>query len=252
MIGQKNHTEHLDSLSALIARAELLKNRKEYLNAIKIYEKAMELNPNDYFLTQRMALVTYKSRLPDPLTSLYKAESILSDLKPYDSNDPETLGLAGSINKKLFEEIGDPVYLEKALAFYKHGYYLVNNYYNGINVANIYILKASIVENKAEAFLCFKNAIATNKNVIIICNDLISSPRFDERNDKEYVYQTLAQAYLGLDQNHEVIKLIPTINEVSKGSFDLDTFHEHNSKMIDAIIKFKGKYPDFIQNQPAI
>ena len=233
--------DQLDSLSAMVAHAEVLKNRKEYLRAIKIYERAMELNPGDTFLIQRMALVTYKSRIPDSLHSLLAAQAILARLNPEDSIDPETLGLSGSINKKLFEETGKKIYFEKAFSFYNKGFQETDDYYNGINLAYLYLLKASMEEEADEAQVLFENANSTNKYIVSICAEVIASTDFAERNDKEFIYQTLAQAHLGLDQTREVIKLIPTINEVSKGSFDLDTFHKQNSKLIDALEKYKQR-----------
>ncbi|MDQ3109573.1 MAG: TRAFs-binding domain-containing protein [Bacteroidota bacterium] len=234
-----------DSLSALIAHAEVLKNKKEYDKAAKVYTKALEHSPGDPFLIQRLALVTYKTRQPDAITALHNAHEIISVLKPQDSVDPETLGLSGSINKKLFEESGEDFFLEKALQFYERGFSKAKNYYNGINAAYLYLVKAANADNKSAAYVLFEKFVFANENVISICIRLIISPEFEDRNDKEYIYQTLAQAYLGLDQTHEVIKLIPTINEVSKGHFDLDIFHEQNSKLIDHLVKFKKKYPEY-------
>lgn len=243
MTGKANFSENPGSLSALISHAEVLKNRKEFVQAKEVIEKAIGLNPGDPFLIQRLALVTYKSRLPDPVNALINANLLLSALNPSESNDPETIGLAGSINKKMFEETGEESFIEESLWFYERGFSICKDYYNGINLAYLFLLKASITDNKSEARKFYEKSVFANEAVISICIKLIISPDFDERDDREYIYQTLAQAYLGMDQNHEVIKLIPTINEVSKGSFDLDTFHEQNSKLIDALVKFKKKFP---------
>jgi tetratricopeptide (TPR) repeat protein len=170
---------------------------------------------------------------------------MLTGLKPYESSDPETLGLSGAIHKKLYEESGDTFFLEQAILFYKRGFSVAKDYYNGINLAYLYALKAAESENKSEAYTFYEQAVSVNENIISICISLIISEDFKERSDKEYIYQTLAQAYLGLDQMREVIKLIPTINEVSKGHFDLDIFHEQNSKLIDHLVKFKKKYPEY-------
>ncbi len=247
MAGQITFSENPDSLSSLIAHAEVLKNRKEYVRAREVFEKAILLSPGDTFLRQRLVLVTYKSGLPDSVNALLKADMLLAVLKPEESTDPETLGLAGSIHKKLFEETGGGSFLEEAVWFYERGFSVCKNYYNGINLAYLFLLKAIAAQSKSEAQAYFEKVVNANESVISICIKHIISADFDMRNDREYVYQTLAQAYLGLDQNHEVIKLIPTINEVSKGSFDLDTFHEQNSKLIDALVKLKKKYPEFVR-----
>lgn len=245
MTSQFDYSEHPDSLSALIAHGEVLKNRKEFVRAKEVFERAIELNPGDTFLLQRLALVTYKSRLPDPLEALQRALKILSPLNPLKSNDPETLGLSGSIYKKLYEETGDVSFLEKSVWYYERGFSISKSHYNGINLAYLHVVKAANEEKKSAASTLYTKSVIINESIISICINLIISPDFGSRNDKEYIYQTLAQAYLGLGQNHEVIKLIPTINEISKGSFDLDVFHEQNSKLIDALVKFKKMHPEF-------
>jgi tetratricopeptide repeat protein len=203
---------------------------------------AIKISPKDTFLIQRMALVTYKEGVPDKLQSLREAASILSFLDPETSLDSETTGLSGSVNKRMYEETGNRVFLEKAIWFYQRGFDLTNDYYNGINLAYLCILKAAEEVSKPEAIAYFENARTLNNKIISICTELINGPDFSKRDDIEYIYETLAQAYLGNDMNHDVIKLIPTINEISKGSFDLDTFHEQNNKIIDAIVKFKKKH----------
>jgi hypothetical protein len=193
-----------------------------------------------------MALVTFKLQQPDHISALHKAQFILSLVKPEDSTDAETLGLSGSICKKIYEASGDEAYLEKAWWFYERGFSKTQNYYNGINLAYIYLVKAANATDHEKIRSNYEKAAFVNENVISICVRLIISADFLARNDKEYIYQTLAQAHLGLGQDHEVIKLIPTINEVSKGSFDLDTFHEQNSKLIDALVKIKKKHPGLL------
>lgn len=233
------------NLHEMIAQAEMLKNGKEYDKAAKLYAQALGQKPGDDFLLQRMALMTYKLRLPDTMLSLQHAHRMLAPLKPHESRDPETLGLSGAIQKKLFEESGDEFFLGKAIDAYQRGFSVAKDYYNGINLAYLYVLKAAKAEDKKEAYAFFDKAACINENVIAICINLVISPDFEERNDKEYIYQSLAQAHLGLDQTREVIKLIPTINKVSKGPFDLDIFHEQNSKLIDLLDQFKKKYPDY-------
>ena len=49
--------------------------------------------PGDSFILQQLALATYKSKQPDANTALEEARTILSELHPETSNDPETLGM---------------------------------------------------------------------------------------------------------------------------------------------------------------
>lgn len=97
------------------------------MRAKEVFEKAIVLNPGDAFIIQRFVLVTYKLRIPDPVNALIKVNLLLSILKPAESNDPETPGLADSINKKLFEENGGDTFLEEALWFYERGFSVCKN-----------------------------------------------------------------------------------------------------------------------------
>ena len=66
--------------------------------------------PRDAFITQQLALATYKGKIPDAPKSLEKARAILSELNPAISNDPETLGIWGAIHKRLWELSGKSGY----------------------------------------------------------------------------------------------------------------------------------------------
>jgi hypothetical protein len=59
----------------------------------------------------------------------------LTPLDPEDSNDPETVGLAGAIEKRLFDKGQGAEHLDRAIWYYGRGYYLRNDWYNGINLA---------------------------------------------------------------------------------------------------------------------
>ncbi len=51
----------------------------------------------------------------------------------------------------------------------------------------------------------------------------------------EWIYQSLAQAYLGLGKEVEMNNIISKISDLSKGQFDLDTFNEQNKKLIELL-----------------
>ena len=77
-----------------------------------------------------------------------------------------------------------------------------------------------------------------------MCLLLIKNKSFNERGDKEWIYQSLAQAYLGLNREIELEKIIPEINKLSKGNFDLATFNEQNKKLIEMMAIFKKVHGD--------
>jgi hypothetical protein len=90
---------------------------------------------NDAYLQQRLVLATYKSKQPDEMAALREGWDALAALSPDESNDPETVALAGAIEKRLFEKQQDGKHLNRAIGFYRRGYYLRNEWYNGINLA---------------------------------------------------------------------------------------------------------------------
>ena len=228
------------SLAMIVEQAEAAKNKGDHSTAISMFKTALELNKNDVFLIQRLTLVTYKSKLPDPVTALQEAEKILADAKPDITTDPETLGLSGAINKRMYEETGDMHYFNKSLWFYERGFYVKQDYYNGINVAYLYTIRATLQEDSFDAIVDYGHANIIRRKVADICLALIESENFNSRGDKEWVYQTLAQAYLGMDQEAEAEKLFPKIEELSKGAFDMHTFKEQNQKLVDAMEQFKN------------
>src|ERR1700751_2406433 len=122
----------------LMSRAEAARQRSDFATAIALLTAVRLMAPNDPFITQRLALATYKSKLPDPLQALHKAQAILSELEPATSTDAETVGLWGAIHKRLWDLARDRKDLETALLSYEKGFYLRNDYYNGINTASLY------------------------------------------------------------------------------------------------------------------
>jgi hypothetical protein len=227
------------SFSELINDAENAKNNNEFKVARLLYEVCLKFEPQNVFLRQRLALVTYKNGRPTIIKALLEAEKILEELNPEETTDTETLGLSGAINKRLFEETKDEKYLDKSIRFYSKGYYIAQDYYNGINYSFLLTVKASFQSDKIDSVSYFRQSQRIREDIVKICNDLIHKKTFKERGDKEWIYQTLAQAYLGLGKMEELNKIIPKIKRLSKGQFDLDTFLEQNNKLIKAIKSIK-------------
>ena len=91
--------------------------------------------PNNPYLNQRLALATYKAQKPDVITSLTDAINILNELSLGQTNDTETVTLAGKIEKRLYFYGQGDEHLRNAITYYERGYYLLSNRYHGINLA---------------------------------------------------------------------------------------------------------------------
>ncbi len=239
-------TEAKAQLSELLEDAENAKNNKEFTIAAELYKVCLKFEPQNVFLKQRLALVTYKSQHPNPKQSLINAEKILAELDPEKTTNPETLGLSGAINKRLYELTDNEKFLDKATQFYERGFYVQQDYYNGINFAFLLTQKSLNVKDRLEAISYYLQANRVREKIIALCQNLTKQKDFEERGDREWIYQSMAQAYLGLRQEAKVKEMIPKIKKLSKGAFDLDTFNEQNKKLIDLIEKFskKHQYPN--------
>lgn len=167
--------------------------------------------PEDPYIVQRLALLTYKSKLPTEEVALREAHNLLATLNPETSNDTETLGLWGSVHKRLWELTREWGQLDEAIRGYERGFYLRNDYYNGINLAYLLNCRAAEAADPAEAVADFIQARRVRKEVLAICEQwLMAHPVPDaqsasqeavkqERSNRYWVLATIGEAYLGLE-----------------------------------------------------
>jgi len=153
----------------------------EALKLVKLKQKEGEpLHAEDPYLIQRLALATYKARQPTEaatVQALNEALACLDPLKPADSNDPETVGLAGAIEKRLFEKNKKVDHLVRAIKYYARGYYLRDDYYNGINLAFLLNLRADTTLDPTDADRIADVVVAnrTRREVVEICDRELKS-----------------------------------------------------------------------------
>ena len=153
----------------LMNRAEDARQQSDFVTAMALLTTVRLMAPNDPFVTQRLALATYKSKFPSPLQALRNAQVILGELEPSVSTDAETVGLWGAIHKRLWDLTGEQSDLDTALLSYEKGFYIRNDYYNGINLAYLYNLRSSI-SSGAEAEADFVMARRIRTRVMAICD----------------------------------------------------------------------------------
>jgi Tetratricopeptide Repeats-Sensor len=165
-------------------------------------------NPEDPDVLQRLALATYKSKYPTPEEALKAARDLLKLLAPQTTNDTETLGLWGSVHKRLWELTKESSYLDEAVRAYERGFYLRNDHYNGINYAYLLNERAAHPIGFAEAVADFVQARRVRREVISICNQWLDLnarpsplPHGSKYPEKRYwVLATLAEAEIGLEE----------------------------------------------------
>jgi hypothetical protein len=171
---------------------------KALLSTIRGLMKAADPNrPEDAYIIQRLALVTYKSKHPSKKEALEEARVLLETLSPATSNDTETLGLWGAVHKRLWDETKDRTHLDEAVRGYERGFYLRNDYYNGINLAYLLNIRAANAASRAEAITDFVQAERVRREVLAICEGLKEDKNLPE-TDKYWVLATMAEAHLGV------------------------------------------------------
>lgn len=162
--------------------------------------------PGDPFVTQQLALATYKGKQPDAKAALAKAKEILTALHPETTNDPETLGIWGAIHKRMWELDGDLKDLDEAVRAYGKGFNLKDDYYNGINYAFMLNVRASVTKEKADAIADFVWARRVRQRVIELVEQRLAAPVKDDHGneDREQLFwlrATLIEALNGTGQS---------------------------------------------------
>jgi hypothetical protein len=216
------------TLAFLVGEAERAVDRGDFNSAAALFRSAWALCENikdgaaikdEAYLLQRLALSTYKAEHPDKISALQEAMKVLAPLKPEESHDPETVGLAGAIHKRLFESEEGPEHLEMAIRYYTRGYYLRNDWYNGINLSYLLTVRADVLARNDQeriADLVWANRI--RREVLALCYaylrdleerdpslaaapDEIKRERAENnRKQRFWCLATKAEAHLGLGE----------------------------------------------------
>jgi hypothetical protein len=184
----------------------------------------------DPYIIQQLALVTYKSKLPTPQQALEEARALLEILKPETSNDTETLGLWGAVHKRLWEITADPARLDEAVRGYERGFYLRNDYYNGINLAYLLNIRAAHAASRAEAVADFVQAGRVRREVIQICEALLKNENLPEA-DKYWTMATMAEAYLGIGDETNAQQKFQEASAIASADWMKDSTREQMDKL---------------------
>ena len=208
--------------SALMQQVDEAQKRNDLVTAKNLLtvvrnmmKAAVPERPEDPYIIQRQALLTYKSKYPTERAALEEARDLLTTLGPTTSNDTETLGLWGGPQATVgaFAPGRPPKAaecLDESVRAYERGFYLRNDYYNGINFAYLLNVRAANTADPAEAIADFVQAGRVRKEVRDICDQwLKDNPAPDAqkagikgvdeyRKGTYWVLATKAEALIGL------------------------------------------------------
>jgi hypothetical protein len=220
------------------------KKPADWRGVIEVLDRIQNVQPNDPFIIQQRALATYKSEFPGVISSLQAAKSELEKLKPDTSSDAETIGLWGAIHKRLWNATKELADLNKAVRSYGRGYFIKDDYYNGINFAFLLNVRASVSAGD-DALVDRVLARRIRTEVLALCDGLIDAHRkkpadaADKLQDDDvfWINATKVEALFGLNRTDESNTLCA---EILKG---LDPDDWRVKSMSDQLTALKALQP---------
>lgn len=243
--------------SMVIQQVEEAKTRNDFVKAKTLLAacrdkmEASAPGKTDPYVIQQLALVIYKSKVPSEEIALKEARDILVPLEPDTSNDTETLGLWGAVHKRLWGITKDLANLDAAIRAYKRGFFLRNDYYNGINYAYMLNERASNSGDPADAITDFVQARRVRKEVLEICaqwlhqNPIPDASKVSAKAMAQYeglkywVLATMVEAYLGLGDTPKQQELLEQANALNPAPWMKET----TEKQRESLTRLLGDSP---------
>ncbi len=250
------------TLALLIEQGEVAIDKKEFSKARKLFDSALLIGAdttegqsmkNDPYLVHRLALATYKSQKPDAITALQEGLKLLEQLDLAHTNDPETVTLAGAIEKKFYELGQGDEHLSNAILFFQRGYYLLNNRYNCINLAYMQNCRAnsSLCTTREEQIADMVYASHTRRRVLQVCendfNEIIRREQRKTRDDgvnkemlrqqsynneqKFWIFVNKAEAHFALGEFDEYKKAVDAARLIEHKPWMIESFEEQVAKL---------------------
>lgn len=183
------------ALSLIIQEAEDAIEIKDFAKARNLFQTAVLLssansNQKDHYLIHRLSFTTYKAAQPDLITALYESLKLLRSINLDTSNDAETVSSAGAVEKKLYECGQGDLHLEESIMYFQRSYYLLNNRYNGINLAMtlLYHATSDLVTSDQDRIADLIFAQRTWKRVLYLCDRDWALIQEKEKNDQALIH----------------------------------------------------------------
>jgi hypothetical protein len=230
------------SLAELMEALRQAKNEvvdpADWRKVLDVLDRLKKLQPNDPYVIQQVALATYKSKQPDALQSLQQAKVILEALAPETSGNAETVGLWGAIHKRLWEVGRDRADLDRSVRAYARGYFIKNDFYNGINFAFVLNVRAAVsLGDDAIADRVLARRI--REEVLGLCDREMGAPTLvksgpEAARDEEafWVEATKVEALLGLGRRAESEALrVEIIGARRPHQWMIDTLNDQLAKL---------------------
>lgn len=226
-------TEHVFAISK---QAKIKMENEEFEEASNLWGKASNILPNEEYFVQQHALCKYKSQKPSKEVALQDGLKILHKINiENDTNDPETLGIAGAINRRLYQLNGEIEYLNRAIESYSKGFKIREDYYNGENYAFCLNLKADIEKNKNE-MIYYKIEAKKTREKIIKKLESLSSEELLTRADEKWIYATLSTCYLAIGNSQKSSDYEELFMSKRPETWEIETF-KNSRKTLTELLK---------------
>ena len=139
-----------------------------------------------------------------------------------ESNDTETLGILGSINKRIWRETHEPSYLDRAIEYYSKGWNIHKDYYTGENYAVCLLEKANNEINDEQIFYKIGAKKIFNQLIPIISRTL----DIDDPDELIWKYASLSNAYLAIHDKNNADKYEKEFLKQDPKKWEEKTFYE--------------------------
>lgn len=255
--------EEKQTLSLIVKQGEDALVQRDFVLAKQFFSLAIQiasgnkiddLFSNDVYLMQRLAYATYKSRIPDEVSSLKEAINLLLQIDLKHSNDPETVVLGGKIEKRLYFNGQGEVHLQYAILNYQRCYYLLNNRYHGINLS--FLLNARVASNiyakqedkiadmvwagriRLEVLkMCEKDAlIISERNYGDEENDYSKNQKTIDHKELSWILVNKAEALYGLGRMEEYKSTLIELNKHKAEESVLEVFNPQMKRLRDILL----------------
>ncbi|WP_238591692.1 TRAFs-binding domain-containing protein [Pseudomonas abietaniphila] len=203
---------------------EKLMRQSKHELACQEFAAAHAMRPGEPNVVQKLALNTYKSKQPTELEALQAGLQLIGLLQPEESNDPETVGIAGAISKRLWLLEGNRDSLDASIQFYRRGFEVKRDYYNGQNLAQCFEFRAQVQSERSEKVFDFMCAQKIREILLKSLHRVLDSEDFFERPDKRWIYATLANCHFACEQPEQAEPFEHKFLGAAEAQWEIETY----------------------------
>ena len=225
-----------DTLAASIEAGRKASRDSDHVSAAAHFRRAFDMqtapSPDgvagtpDPYVIQQLALATYKTGKPTVKDALELGWSWIERLSPEESTDPETLGIAGAIQKRLFQNLKEKEYLNRAVELYGRGFEVKRDYYTGENYALCLDLRAA--ENQTtspeDARYDRETARRVRARIIDLLQAALADSATEERADYKWMLATMANVLYSLPKTDEAQAYEARFRSLPLAKWEIETF----------------------------